>query len=49
MGEAARRKKLDPNYGQDQLEVKLNPNIKLPVKLEALKETLSQEGKKWEE
>ncbi len=48
MGEAARRKKLDPNYGQEQLEVIFKPNLKLPVKLAELKDNLAKKGKKWE-
>ncbi len=48
MGEAKRRKKLDPNFGQIQLEVQLKPNIELPVELEKLKQILLKEGKKWE-
>ncbi len=48
MGEAKRRKKLSPNFGQIQLEVQLKPNIELPVELEKLKQILLKEGKKWE-
>ena len=48
MVKAKRRKGFDPNPEKEQLIVSLNPNIKLPVGLENLKETLSKEGKKWE-
>ena len=48
MGEAKRRKKLDPNFGQDQLEVKLKPDLELPRSLSEIKAILIRKGKKWE-
>ena len=47
MGESKRRKKIDPNYGSKQLEVKLKPEVILPYELAELKKILEREGKKW--
>ncbi len=47
MGEAKRRKKIDPNYGSKQLEVKLKPEVVLPYELAELRKILEREGKKW--
>ena len=48
MVKAKRRKGFDPNPEKEQLVVSLNPNIKLPVELESVKEILSKEGEKYE-
>ena len=47
LGEAARRKKLDPNFGKrakNQLEVKLDQDLVLPENLEKVKQALSEKG-----
>ena len=48
MGEAKRSKKIDPNYGSKQLEVKLKPEVVLPYELAEFTKILEREGKKWE-
>ena len=48
MGEAKRRKKLDPNFGQDQLEVRLKPDLDLPRSLKEIRAILIRKKKEWE-
>ncbi len=51
MGEAQRRKKLDPNFGKrspDQLEIVIAPNLNLPEDLESIKQSLDQDGQNFE-
>ena len=48
MGEAKRRRKVDPNYGKKVLEVQLDPNLVLPFSLQKVQKRLLAENRKME-
>ena len=47
MGKTRKKGGFDPNYRQEQLEVKFDPNVKLDEELEELKANLTKDGKPW--
>ncbi len=47
MGKTRKKQGFDSSYKQDQLEIKIDCNIKLPQELQELKENLSNKEQPW--